>query len=419
MLAVAALAATAVSPVAAGGQLPGHFGGEAWGTHANAAAGDIAARLGRSAYQPCPCMGTDGETRSNTADTVRAGDAFRAAEVESTAMADKRSDMTAVVRTTSTVTGVRALDGLITADAIVASARTDATAGGFSTTAAGSRFVDLRIGGDPVDDVAVGQRIDLPGFGYVILRDVDRYGDGATRRGIQVEMLRIVITTENDLDIPVGTRMTAGHADAAYSRLPARSFVGGAAWASDASSSADQVENRVGRSAAVYIGCLARGELRRSNEIDRLTVAGLLDNGSGTTTVVARAATDEGFARARSRIEHVDLLDGMITADVVRAVATSTWTAGDGGVASSDGSRFVGLTVLGTPISDQPEPGTVIDLPGVGELTLYDRTLTERSDGARAVVTMLVLRFDASNSFDVPAGTVMRYGFARSYAEAP
>jgi len=36
------------------GKLPGHFGGSAYATSATANAGQLAVRLGRSAFVPCP-----------------------------------------------------------------------------------------------------------------------------------------------------------------------------------------------------------------------------------------------------------------------------------------------------------------------------------------------------------------------------
>ena len=54
--------------------LAGSFRGNAFATFANAEAGPVAAQLGRSAYQPCPCRGTNGEVLSNTINDLQAGD---------------------------------------------------------------------------------------------------------------------------------------------------------------------------------------------------------------------------------------------------------------------------------------------------------------------------------------------------------
>jgi hypothetical protein len=51
-------------------ELKGSFYGDAFATFANAKAGPVATELGRSALQPCPSEGTNGQTLSNTVDTI-------------------------------------------------------------------------------------------------------------------------------------------------------------------------------------------------------------------------------------------------------------------------------------------------------------------------------------------------------------
>ena len=58
---------------AAAADLPGSFKGEAYGTLATGVVGPIAATLGRSAYLPCPCQGTKGQTLTNQINSLSAG----------------------------------------------------------------------------------------------------------------------------------------------------------------------------------------------------------------------------------------------------------------------------------------------------------------------------------------------------------
>src|SRR5687768_13633731 len=89
-----------VPATAAASQLTGTFRGEAWGNRGNVTAGDISTRLGRAAYQPCGCRGTNGNIRSNSVHDVRVGDIYRAGELVSTAQAMKQSGMRAFGQTT-------------------------------------------------------------------------------------------------------------------------------------------------------------------------------------------------------------------------------------------------------------------------------------------------------------------------------
>lgn len=418
LISITGLLAATAGPVAAGGTLPGSFGGDAYGTFANATAGDIATQLGRSAHLPCPCLGTDGDVHTNTVDTVKAGDAFRAATVETSAYAEKFANMSARVRMTATVEDVRALDGLIMADLIEARATVDATTGNLSATPNGSRFVGLTIDGRAIATVSQGQRIELPGFGFVKLNNVKRYGDGENRLGIRVEMMRISITRQNSLDIPVGTKIIVAQAEAAYDRDDPIGFAGGAAWASDATSSVATVENRFGKSAAEYFGCLGSGDVYRSNNVETVNVPGLLDTATGLTTLKGHVDSNDILARGISRLENVDLLDGFLRADVIKGVARTTYTPAGGGAASFDGSSFVNLRILGVAIGDDVAPNTRIDVAGVGYLILFETASSADADGSRAAVTMVHLYVDTANLLGLPVGTEVRLAFARTYTLA-
>ena len=144
--------------------LKGSFRGQAYATFANAEAGSVATQLGRSAFQPCPCQGTGGKTLSNTVDSVETADegrTLRANGTLSTVFTEKTSS-SARVKNTSTVTGLNALDGAITADVIKAVANTSANATTINSTPTGSVFSNLKIAGQTFGaDVAANTRVNL------------------------------------------------------------------------------------------------------------------------------------------------------------------------------------------------------------------------------------------------------------------
>lgn len=407
-------------PAAAVSELAGHHGGEAYGTRANAVAGDIAVKLGRTAYQVCPCLGTDGEMISNTIDTVQAGDAgnvFRAAVAESIAQADKQSDGTAYTKLIAEIADVNALDGAVTADLIRAKALVGATENGFTTSSKGSRILGLRVLGQLVD-VSAGARVDVPGFGYIELKDVEQGGDGAVRRTLTVEMLRIVITKDNSLDIPVGTRIIVAHAQAVYSRLEPVGLVTGSAFAADASSTLATVENRVGRAAAIYMGCIS-SDAFRTNNVEQVDAPGVLATGTGVTTLSAKVDAARAKVKGTSSVQSADLLDGFLTADLIKGVSRTERLANGSRSASYQGSRFVNLRVAGIAIGDEVQPNTTIGVPGVGELVLYETVTKTTPDEIGAGVTMVHLTVDTANTFGLPVGTEVRIGFARTKVQTP
>ena len=83
----------------------------------------------------------------------------------------------------------------------------------------------------------------------------------------------------------------------------------------------------------------------------------------------ATGATDDALSDAVSSatLGTVSILDGLITADGVVAMASSTIDN-----SNAEGSSLANLVVNGTQVSD-PEPNTRLDLPGVGYVVLNEQ----------------------------------------------
>jgi hypothetical protein len=210
--------------------LKGSFRGNAYATFANAEAGPVATQLGRSAFQPCPCQGTNGKTLSNTVDSVQAGEngeVLKANVTLSTVFTDKTAN-SARVKNTSKVVGLNALDGLIKAKAIKAVANTSATSSSIKSSPKGSEFVNLVIAGQEIEaDVAPNTEVPLDGIGHVLLKSVKKGGNGERLSTITVEMLTIVVEEENEFGLPVGSRIVVAHAFSGFARNEPEVIVGG------------------------------------------------------------------------------------------------------------------------------------------------------------------------------------------------
>src|SRR2546428_12170584 len=96
---------------------------------------------------------------------------------------------------------------------------------------------------------------------------------------------------------------------------------------------------------------------------------------AGAENAFAMASGAEGSAESNSTLESVNLLNGLITADGVVALASS-WV--NDGVAGSDaeGSQLANLVVNGVAIASDVAPNTRVDLPGVGYAVLNEQSLT-------------------------------------------
>src|SRR6266540_1336020 len=98
---------------------------------------------------------------------------------------------------TSSAASVNILNGLITADEVVANVMSSASQGGAFSDAAGSTFTNLAIAGvgslSGDSPVAPNTNISLPGVGYVVLNEQIPSGDGVTSSGLTVNMIHVYL----------------------------------------------------------------------------------------------------------------------------------------------------------------------------------------------------------------------------------
>jgi hypothetical protein len=167
------------------------------------------------------------------------------------------------------------------------------------------------------------------------------------------------------------------------------------------------------------MGCFSDGVRKLSNNVVVLDVPGVLQSGTGRTALKGVVNDDLASARGSSIIEDLDLLDGFITADLVKGVVKTKRLADGTRSISYDGSRFVNLRVAGVAIGDDVDPDTAVNVPGVGSLVLFQTRSTTTADEIRGQVIMVHLNVDLVNTFDLPVGTQIRVAFARTQVETP
>ena len=87
------------------------------------------------------------------------------------------------------------LNGLITADEVVANVMSSASEGGAFSSADGSTFTNLAIAGvgslSGDSPIAPNTNISLPGVGYVVLNEQIPSGDGVSSSGLTVNMIHV------------------------------------------------------------------------------------------------------------------------------------------------------------------------------------------------------------------------------------
>jgi len=106
-------------------------------------------------------------------------------------------------------------------------------------------------------------------------------------------------------------------------------------------------------------------------------------------------------------------LGGVITADEVKAVSTTTHD-NSGFHTSAEGSTFVNLVVAGVPITVNPPPNTNISLPGFGHVVLNEQITRVRSTSASFTVNMIHVFITEANVLNIPIGTQILVSHASS-----
>jgi hypothetical protein len=109
----------------------------------------------------------------------------------------------------------------------------------------------------------------------------------------------------------------------------------------------------------------------------------------------------------------ITLLGGVITADEVKSVSTTTHD-NSGFHTSADGSTVVNLVVAGVPITVLPEPNTSISLPGFGHVVLNEQITKMKSRSASFTVNMIHVFIDVANVLNIPIGTQIIVSHASS-----
>ncbi len=134
-----------------------------------------------------------------------------------------------------------------------------------------------------------------------------------------------------------------------------------------------RVTDALGVVRAVAHASLQSGEFGRA-DVDSVREARLATGTAATTT---SGAAGESGVTSVATVFDVNLLDGLITAANVTAIATATAAGYD-----ASGSAFDGMVVNKVPVGPMVAPNTRITLPGVGYVILNEQVT---ADGALTV----------------------------------
>lgn len=407
--ALTAIGATVAQATPAPTAPAAHFAylGTAYGTTVNV--GNVVTS-GRSALVTLGCTDVAGINMTNTA-----GDLDLAPLLSSGTVATSVQTFASPVRTRTKATTqnvkllstVASAAGLVHADTVRAESTTTYTGSGFTTSSGGTNFLHLVVAGVPITATpAPNTRIDLPGFGYVILNEQSRTIT-ATSASLTVNAIHVYVTTANPLGIAPNTNVVISHADSGLGG-PVAGTLDGIAYGSNATVGTVVT---AGRSFPAYMGCLGTHGHLRTNTGAGVTVPNLFTTGTITDTAQGTVNASSATGEMTSTVNSANVLTGLVNATVVKADAHAS-TNGSTFTFNDAGSTFATLSVTGFPAINADVPrNTRITIPNVGTLYLHRVIHTANSIEIRMIELVLT---HAVNG--LPIGTDVRVAVAEASA---
>jgi hypothetical protein len=375
------------------------YRGSAWGTSLKQHQG---IRSGHSAPATLSCLTVPGQTYRNTVASVHTPqNVFHTGVVLNKAQSLPVVDGKETAQSTSIIHDVSMLQGLIHAQTIKAVTATSRKNGAYSFSTEGSQFGQLTINGQTMNQPAQHQVIELPGLGKVTLFDNGHFAHDGNATSY-VNMMLVEILHPNDQGVPVGTKIVIGHARAGLGRSAGP--LGGRAWGSRVAVG-HTLES--GPSFTMYLPCPGTNGklLKQSGAATNLPAP--IDLGTVTNTAKGTVGQLVSTGETTSQIADVDLGDGQITADLIKADAKIQRSGGQVTI-DTTGSHFGSLFIGGQGQAASPDPNTVIQVPGLGKVTLYEVT-----KGPNFVIVRMFHLEVLKDNPDIPIGTDVVLGYAK------
>ncbi|CAA9373635.1 MAG: hypothetical protein AVDCRST_MAG75-324 [uncultured Propionibacteriaceae bacterium] len=400
MVAVASIALATAVPALGGTATAAttpHFSytGSAYGTWAKVGS---TVRSGPSAYLTFGCTTNGNLHKTNTSAGLSLAPLGKTGTVSTTG--DTYASPVKS-RTTAATAQVNLLNGLVKATAVKAASSTTRTSTGYSLSSSGTTLTGLVVAGKAVSaNTAPNTRINLAGFGYVIVNEQIRTSNGLTVNG-----LNLFVTVTNSLGVPVGSRVAVSQAVSALTG-PVAGVLGGYAYGTTAT------VGTVAKSDASfpkYMPCLGTGNVVRTNTGAGVAIGTAVSTGTITNTAQGSISATSATGKLTSTVQSANVINGLVKATAIKASARST-SNGSTYSHTSSGSGFGTLSVTGHPtIGVSVAPNTKVELKGVGTLYLHRVIRTTRTVEVRMMELVITTPVNG-----LAVGTNIKIGVAKS-----
>jgi hypothetical protein len=375
------------------------FAGTAFGSEVNVAS---TVESGRSALSTLGCTSETGITHTNSVASVGSPGILTTGTVATSAASET---VTGGVASSSSATtqGASLLGGLLsvtTIQSVSTTSRASATKT-YSTSAAGTEFLDLSVLGIPISGTpAPNTQLTLPGVGYVVLnQQTSAVYSGSAH--LTVIGIHVYVTLSTPL-APVGTQIIVSEANSSLGG-PVTGLLGGVAYGASANVASTII---AGEEFPEPLGCLGTHGVTRTNSGVAVSVPGLLSTGTVTDTAEGTTNSKTAAGQVSSTVQGLNLLAGLVTATAIN----SDVTANGNPPALANNSTFLGLTVAGFPgVTDTPAPNTKLNLAGLG--TLWLNRQQETANRITVIAIQLVVKVP-SNPLGIAPGTTVNIAYA-------
>ncbi|HVF79377.1 MAG TPA: choice-of-anchor P family protein [Solirubrobacteraceae bacterium] len=341
-------------------------------------------KVGRIAQQSMPCLPASGVVYRNQVNSTRVlgsvlsglGTVLSAGVIENEGVATFNANEAFVFERSRTA-NVSLLKGVIAAEAVDVKAASKIDAAGNKTRGGSTEFLGLKIAGNTIINgtVAPNTTIVVPGVGTVILNE--QVHDPALNT-IKVTGIRVKVDTLTYKgDIRIGYAVT--RVQPADAQLDAQAFE-----LSAKANVAGILKTTIGRQNFLAMECKGTGGVEKSQP-----GVGLLSKDLGSLAVLYSAVNGKrttggngSFAYAIAEVAKTNLLDGLITADVIKSQSNTVKDA-SGTHSNAAGSKFLNLKIGDTVIAGNAAPNTKISL-GVADIWL-NRQECQADGGPRRI----------------------------------
>jgi len=304
------------------------------------------------------------------------------------------------------VAGISLLSGLISAQAVKSVSTTTADSNGvLQTSDAGSTFVNLHVAGQTINGLpAPNTTIDLLGLGKVVLNEQIKKGNN-TKVHFSVNMIHIYVTVANLL-FPVGTEVTIAHAGSGITVTSAPGALDGAAYGTVVTGSLLASTP----TAPVCVPGPGTDGVVKTKTLVGVNLPLILTSGTVVNSAVGNITSNLSDSHTSSTIQGLNLLAGLVTADVIYAQSDATTSDGVTFDFSSSGS-ITNIFVAGHPeITGHVAKNTTVQIANLGTLYL-NRVIRTKHDIKNIMIELTV---DQNNVLGLPIGLDIRIGYAEA-----